>query len=62
MDEPTQIDLGPFLAAIVEESGGEVKIPYDVFKKQVGTKAISIDIEDDGQTLVLRVVDGIPNE
>lgn len=61
-DEPTQIDLGPFLAAIVEESGGEVRIPYDVFKNQVGEKALAIDIEDDGATLVLRVVDGIPNE
>ncbi|QWT29952.1 hypothetical protein SEA_TUNATARTARE_60 [Streptomyces phage TunaTartare] len=61
-EEPTQIDLGPFLAAIVEEAGGEVKIPYDVFKNQVGDKALAIDIEDDGATLVLRVVDGIPNE
>ena len=61
-EEPTQIDLGPFLAAIVEESGGEVKIPYDVFKNQVGDKAIAIDIEDDGMTIVLRVVDEVPNE
>ncbi|AXG66179.1 hypothetical protein SEA_ANNADREAMY_59 [Streptomyces phage Annadreamy] len=59
-EEPTQIDLGPFLAAIVELSGGEVKIPYDVFRNQAGTKALAIDIEDDGATLVLRVVDGIP--
>lgn len=61
-EEPTQIDLGPFLAAIVEESGGEVRIPYDVFRNQVGEKALAIDIEDEGATLVLRVVDGIPNE
>lgn len=61
-EEPTQIDLAPFLAAIVEESGGEVRIPYDVFKSQVGDKALAIDIEDDGMTLVLRIVDGIPNE
>jgi hypothetical protein len=61
-EEPTQIDLGPFIAAIVEESGGEVRIPYDVFKNQVGDKALAIDIEDDGATLVLRVVDGISND
>ncbi|QNN99165.1 hypothetical protein SEA_FAUST_62 [Streptomyces phage Faust] len=61
-EEPTQIDLGPFLAAIVEQAGGEVRIPYDVFAAQVGDKALAIDIEDDGATLVLRVVDGIPND
>lgn len=60
-EEPTQIDLGPFLAAVVELAGGEVRIPYDVFHNQVGEKAIAIDIEDDGATVVLSVVDGIPN-
>lgn len=62
MDEPTQIDLGPFLVAAIEEAGGEVRIPYDTFSKQVAPKALAIDIEDDGQTLVLRVVDEVPNE
>lgn len=62
MQEPTQIDLAPFLASVIDEAGGEVRIPYDVFKNQTGTKAIAIDIEDEGATLVLRVVDGIPNE
>lgn len=61
-DEPTQIDLGPFLAAIVEQAGGQVKIAYDVFKNQVGDKAIAIDIEDDGATLVLSIVEDIPGE
>ncbi|XAO35256.1 hypothetical protein SEA_FRANCOB_60 [Streptomyces phage Francob] len=61
-EEPTQIDLAPFLAAAVEEAGGEIRIPYDVFRSQVGEKALAIDIEDEGATLVLRVVDGIPNE
>ena len=61
-EEPTQIDLSPFLAAAVEEAGGEIRIPYDVFRNQVGEKALAIDIEDEGATLVLRVVDGIPNE
>lgn len=62
MTEPTQIDLGPFLAAIVDELGGEVRISYDVFKNQVGSRAIAIDIEDEGATLILRIVDGIPND
>lgn len=62
VDEPTQIDLGPFLAAMVEEAGGEVRIPYDVFKNQVGDKALAIDIEDDGATLVLSIVEEIPSE
>lgn len=61
-EEPTQIDLAPFLAAIVEESGGEVRIPFDVFTNQTGDRAIAIDIEDDGMTLVLRLVDEIPSE
>lgn len=61
-EEPTQIDLAPFLAALVEEAGGEVKIPYGVFANQTGDRAIAIDIEDDGMTLVLRLVDEIPSE
>lgn len=61
-EEPTQIDLAPFLAAAVEEAGGEIRIAYDTFRNQVGEKALAIDIEDDGATVVLRVVDGIPNE
>ena len=61
-EEPTQIDLAPFLAAIIEESGGEIRIPYDVFTNQTGDKAIAIDIEDDGMTLVMRMVDEIPDE
>lgn len=61
-EEPTQIDLGPFLVAAIEEMGGEVRIPYNTFKAQVAPKALAIDIEDEGATLVLRVVDGIPND
>jgi hypothetical protein len=61
-EEPTQIDLAPFLAAVVEEAGGEVRIPYDVFRNQVGSKAIAIDIEDDGATIVLSLVEEIPSE
>ena len=60
--EPTQIDLGPFLAAVVDQAGGEIRIPYDTLKDQTGEKALAIDIEDDGATIVLSLVEGIPNE
>lgn len=61
-EEPTEIDLGPFLAAIVEDAGGEVRIPYSVFANERKSRAIAIDIEDDGMTVVLRLVDEIPDE
>lgn len=61
-EEPTQIDLAPFLAAMIDQLGGEVKVPYDVFKNQTGSKAIAIDIEDDGATIVLSLVEEIPDE
>jgi len=62
MSEPTQIDLAPFLAAIIEEMGGEARIPYDTFRDQTGGKAIAIDLEDDGATIVLRLTEEIPVE
>jgi len=62
MQEPTHIDLGPFLAAIVEEAGGEIKVSYDAFRNQSQDRVLSIDLEDDGATLVFRMVDGIPDE
>lgn len=61
-EEPTQIDLAPFLAAVIDSAGGEVKIPYGTFTNQVGERAISIEIEDEGMTLVMRLVDEIPSE
>lgn len=61
-EEPTQIDLAPFLAAVIDEVGGEVRIPYDSFKNSVGHKAIAIDIEDDGATIKLSLVEEIPSE
>ena len=61
-EEPTQIDLAPFFAAAVVEAGGEIRIPYTVFAEQTGERALAIDIEDEGATLVVRVVDGIPND
>jgi hypothetical protein len=63
-EEPTQIDLGPFLAAIIENAGGEIRIPYGILNQQNGDRAIAIDIEDEGMTLVLSIVNGedIPSE
>jgi hypothetical protein len=62
MSEPTEIDLGPFLMAVIEEMGGEVRIPYNAFRKQVAPRAIAFDIEDDGATIVMSVVEEIPVE
>jgi len=61
-DEPTQIDLGPFLLAAIEEAGGVIRIPYDVFRKQVAPRALAFDIEDDGATIAISVVEEIPVE
>ena len=52
-----QIDLSSFLAAIIDDAGGEVRIPYDTFLAQHGDKNITIDIIDDGQTLKLGLID-----
>lgn len=62
MNEPTEIDLGPFLLAVIEEAGGEIRVPYDTFREQVAPKALAIDIEDEGATIVLRVAEEIPDE
>lgn len=64
MQDPTEINLAPFLAAIVELSGGEVRIPYDTLATVLndGDKAIAFDLEDEGMTMVLRMVDEIPSE
>lgn len=57
MTEPTQIDLAPFLAAAIEEAGGIIRVPYDTFRGQHGQKAIAFDIEDDGATIVMSVIE-----
>lgn len=61
MQDPTQIDLGPFLLAVVENAGGEIKLPYGTLINRKNDKALAIDIEDDGATIVLRVLEDIPN-
>lgn len=64
MKDPTEIDLAPFLAAIVEMAGGEIRIPYDTLVNVLkdGDRAIAFDLEDEGMTMVLRMVDEIPND
>lgn len=59
-DEMT-IELGPFLAAIIEQEGGTYRIPYATLVNQDGIKALTIDLEDDGATLVLGLVDAEEN-
>lgn len=59
MEETTQIDLGPFLAAVVENAGGEIRLPYGTLVQKKGDRSLIIDIEDDGATIVLRMADGI---
>jgi hypothetical protein len=51
------VDLAPFLAAIIEESGGEVFIPYEVLTAQTGEKSLTIDFVEEGQLLRLGLID-----
>ncbi len=62
--EDFQIDLAKFLGALINELGGEARIPFDSWSKIGEDKSISIDVEDDGATLVLRLIDtkDIPDE
>lgn len=59
-----EIDLGPFIAAIVEEAGGEVRIPYESVIGGKGDKALAFDIVDDGATIAISLVDAkdIPDD
>lgn len=52
-----KIDLATFLAAIIDEAGGEVLIPYGTWLAQTGDKNITIDLIDDGQTIKLGLID-----
>ena len=52
-----QIDLSSFLAAIIDEAGGEVLIPYGTVLAQTGDKSLTIDLIDDGQTIKLGLID-----
>lgn len=52
-----KVDLATFLAAIIDEAGGEVLIPYGTYLAQNGEKNITIDLVDDGQTIKLGLID-----
>jgi hypothetical protein len=62
MQDPTQIDLAPFLAAIIEQAGGEIRLSYSKISEQDGLRAITIDMDEDGDTLVFSLTAGIPDE
>lgn len=51
------VDLAPFLAAIIDMEGGEYRIPYATIRAQQGEKVVSLYLEDDGATIVLRLLD-----
>ena len=52
-----EVDLAQFMGAIIENAGGEIRIPYDLLGKMTGDKSISIDLEGDGTELVFRLID-----
>lgn len=51
------VDLAQFLAAIIDVEGGEYRLPYASLVKNREGMGLALDIEDDGETLVLRLVD-----
>jgi len=53
------VDLAPFLAAIIHNAGGEIRVPVDSLSQDGDEESITIDLEGDGAELVFRVV---PNE
>lgn len=53
------IDMGTFLAAVVEQEGGSYTLKFEAFEK-VATmegKALAIDPSDDGASLTITIVD-----
>lgn len=57
MVDDVQIDPVQFLVAIIDSQDCEVRVPYAVFAEQKGEKVLTIDFEDDGATIVLRLLD-----
>ena len=58
MDE-VSIDVAQFLGAIIDDQGGEIRVPYAVLERMEGDKNIAVDMEEhDGvDYLVFRLVD-----
>lgn len=57
MAPPLKIELAPLLAGIVDSQGGEVRIPFATFVGQTGEKALTLDLEEDGAVIVVRLID-----
>lgn len=60
-----ELDLSVFLAAVVENAGGEIRLPFDTFAEfQTGTveKALTFDIVDEGATILIGLTDEIPED
>lgn len=60
MEETFEVDLSQFLAAIIEQAGGELRLPYDSLQSEA--KGIAIDFEEEGAILVLSLLEEIPSE
>ena len=50
-----EINLAPFLAAAIEEAGGEIKFSYETFVSQHGEKGIEISVDDDSRMISLTI-------
>jgi len=57
MSEEVSADLGMFLAAIIANQGGVIRVPYDILGQVNGdTHALTVDLESDGAELVFRFI------
>lgn len=60
-----EIDLSVFLAAVIAEAGGEIRLPFPTFAEiQNGAvqRAVTLDLVDDGATFVLGLTDDVPDD
>lgn len=58
-----EIDLAVFLAAVVENAGGTIILPFDAFAsiQQGEPKAITLDLIDDGANFKIGLSE-VPND
>lgn len=58
-----EMDLSAFMAAMIENAGGEIRVPMSVYYDATAeAKAMTIDIDDDGQTIVFGLVSEVPDD
>lgn len=62
MIDVTEINLAPFLAAAIEEAGGEIKFSYETLISQHGDKGIEIAVDEETQMISLTLSDGDSDE